>query len=300
MRGNVFSGNPIDRIGNRRKDAAFIAGARSSDRTRFLPMHGGRHLVLGADGNRIALLRAADAPALSASLDDRPWVLLGLLDEDPVIAIDLGDEGEPPALHPGAEFADLRSLAATLEPEDASLLAQARGLLNWRRAHRFCGVCGAACMPVEGGYVMRCTACGTSHFPRTDPAVIMLITSGDRVLLARNARFGERRLFSALAGFVEPGESLEEAVIREVAEECGVGVSKVRYHSSQPWPFPASIMLGFVAETADETITIDGDEIIEAAFFTRAQLRDHAAHGFGLPPRLSIARRMIDDWCEEG
>jgi NAD+ diphosphatase len=151
---------------------------------------------------------------------------------------------------------------------------------------------------------MRCTNCDTPHFPRTDPAVIMLVTHRDadgseRALLARNARFVERRVFSTLAGFVEPGESLEETVVREVAEECGVRVTRVRYHSSQPWPFPASIMLGFVAETADATITIDGTEIVEAGFFTRAEIRAHDQHGFALPPRMSIARRLIEDWCGE-
>ncbi len=136
----------------------------------------------------------------------------------------------------------------------------------------------------------------------------MLVTSqgsgggpdGERALLARNARFGERRVFSTLAGFVEPGESLEETVAREVWEECGVRTHSVRYHSSQPWPFPASVMLGFTAETDDAAPVIDGVEIIEAAFFSRAEIRAHDAHGFALPPHTSIARRLIEDWCEQG
>jgi NAD+ diphosphatase len=143
---------------------------------------------------------------------------------------------------------------------------------------------------------MLCTACGASHFPRTDPAVIMLVHRGDRALLGQSRRFPAITMYSTLAGFVEPGESLEEAVAREVKEEAGVTVGSVHYHSSQPWPFPASIMLGFYAEAASEAISIDPAELQDARWFTRAEIRDHASHGFSLPRLDSIARRLIEDW----
>lgn len=307
--GNVFTGNPIDRLGDRRHDAAFIASLLRHEGAVLLAMRGGRHLVVrGEMATAVVSPVAAEAPALAAALETHPTVLLGLLDGTPAIAIDLGDDEAAPAPIPGAEFVDLRALASEMAGADAALLAQARGFLHWRRTHRFCGRCGAACEPAEGGYVVRCTGCGTTHFPRTDPAVIMLVTrggsggapDGERALLARNARFGERRVFSTLAGFVEPGESLEETVAREVWEECGVRTHNVRYHSSQPWPFPASLMLGFTAETDDAAPAVDGIEIVEAAFFTRGEIRNHAAHGFDLPPATSISRRLIDDWCEQG
>ena len=290
----------IDRAGNLRKDAAFVEAARSSPGTLIVAVHAGRHLVGTGDPPRAVLPSIAEAPSLGAALDHRPWVLLGTIDGRPIIAVDLGDDAEAgfdPAEYV-ATFAELRAVASSLAPDETALLVHARGLINWRRRHLFCGVCGGACRPIEAGHVMECTRCGTHHFPRTDPAVIMLVRNGERVLMARSARF-PGRMFSALAGFVEPGESLEEAVTREVLEECGVRATGVTYRSSQPWPFPASIMLGFTAETSDETIVIDNDEIVEARWFTRADIRDRDNRDFSIPPRFSIARMLIDDWCNE-
>ena len=298
-RDNVYTGNPVDRLGNRRRDEAYMAALLRDESAVVLPMRGSRQLFRGGAP---ALLGAAENPMLAA----QPAVLLGLLDGTPVIALDLGEEDDDaPPLAPDVEFVDLRAAVGSLGAADAAMLAQARGFLLWRRTHRFCGRCGAPTTPIEGGYAVRCTGCDTTHFPRTDPAVIMLVTHRDgrgreRALLARNVRFGERRVFSTLAGFVEPGESLEETVAREVWEECGVRTRDIAYHSSQPWPFPASVMLGFRAETDDAAPRIDEVEIVEAGFFTRAEVRASEAHGFALPPPTSIARRLIDDWCDEG
>jgi NAD+ diphosphatase len=143
---------------------------------------------------------------------------------------------------------------------------------------------------------MACPSCKTHHFPRTDPAVIMLVTRGDEALLGHSQRFPNSTMYSTLAGFVEPGESLEEAVRREVLEESGIRVGDVRYHSSQPWPFPGSIMLGFYAEGISEAITIDKEELLDVQWFSRAKLVDHKQHGFSLPRADSIARRLIEDW----
>jgi NAD+ diphosphatase len=146
---------------------------------------------------------------------------------------------------------------------------------------------------------MQCTNCNAQHFPRTDPAVIMLVVRQGRCLLGHSHRFPNVAMYSTLAGFVEPGESLEEAVRREVMEEAAIEVGEVLYHSSQPWPFPASIMLGFHAEGLSDEIRIDPDELKDARWFTRDQLRDPAAHGFSLPRADSIARRLIEDWLEQ-
>ncbi len=215
-----------------------------------------------------------------------------------MFTLDISAFDDPlPLLPPGVGvFTDLRAVAGALIGADASVLAHARGLLHWRSRHRFCGVCGGACEVRSAGHVMQCAACGTSHFPRTDPAVIMLVHAGDRALLGHSSRFPTSTMYSTLAGFVEPGESLEEAVAREVMEEAGVRVGRVQYHSSQPWPFPSSVMLGFYAEAQSEEITIDPQELQDARWFTRAQIRDPQAHGFSLPRPDSIARRLIEDW----
>ena len=171
--------------------------------------------------------------------------------------------------------------------------------MHWRARHRFCGVCGGICEAAIAGHVMDCTACERAAFPRTDPAVIMLVHRGDGPAGPLHA-LPRATMYSTLAGFVEPGESLEEAVRREVLEEVGVAVGEVHYHSSQPWPFPANIMLGFYAEGLTEEITIDPEELQDARWFTRDQIRNHEAHGFQLPRADSIARRLIEDWMAAG
>jgi NAD+ diphosphatase len=241
------------------------------------------------------VLAAVPAAALAPAMAKMPWALLGLCEGKAFFAVDLSSLDAP--LPPGTDgsFEDLRRMGGLLPADDAAILAHARGLMHWRTRHRFCGVCGAVCVPEQAGHVMACAAgCGTHHFPRTDPAVIMLVTHGDRALLGQPARFRDRRIFTTLAGFVEPGETLEEAVAREVFEEAGIRVANVRYQSSQPWPFPASIMLGFTADAVTQEITIDPHEIVEARWFSREELE--APVDFGLPPPISIARRLIDDW----
>ena len=215
-------------------------------------------------------------------------------------ALDLSAAEDPlPLLPPHAgEFNELRTIGAGLPADHAAILAHARGLMLWRSRHRFCGVCGAACEPQSAGNMMACSGCGAHHFPRTDPAVIMLVTRGDKALLGHSARFPNSVMYSTLAGFVEPGESLEEAVAREVMEEAGVPVARVRYHSSQPWPFPASIMLGFYAEGLAEEIILDDDELTDARWFSRMEMQDAKSHGFALPRADSIARRLIEDWLQ--
>jgi NAD+ diphosphatase len=195
--------------------------------------------------------------------------------------------------------ADLRSAAAAWPPFDASLFAQARAMRHWRDRHRFCSVCGGDNAFVRAGWLGRCTRCDAEHYPRTDPAVIVAITDGERLLLGRQAGWPEHR-YSTLAGFVEPGESLEQTIVREVHEESGVRVLRSRYLASQPWPFPGSLMLGFVAEAAPDA-PVPGDELEEARWFTRAEV-DLALRGASPPgglrlsPSISISRWLVERW----
>ena len=292
-RPNPYTGSPLDRASHLRTDSAWIEAALSAPFTRFVPLWRARSLFRpNAEGAPHAVF----LPPMSVT--GHPWAFLGNADGVAHVALDLSAVEDPLALLPpdAGEFIDLRTVGAGLPPEHMAILAHARGMMHWRSRHRFCGVCGAACEPHSAGNVMICTGCGTHHFPRTDPAVIMLVTRGDQALLGHSARFPNSTMYSTLAGFVEPGESLEEAVAREVMEESGVVVGQVRYHSSQPWPFPGSIMLGFYAEGLSEEIILDKDELVDAKWFSKAQMRDPSAHDFALPRGDSIARRLIEDW----
>ncbi len=299
-RPNVYTGSPLDRAVHLREDTAWIAAALADPDTLFAPVWRSRSLMRGlaAGAPEGVFLRGPGAPALRS--DATPWAFLGLRAGAAVFGVDISAVEDPAPLlgETEASFEDLRGVAGALPAHDASILAHARGLLHWRSRHLFCGLCGAPCVPASAGNVVHCSACGTHHFPRTDPAVIMLVWRGDTCLLGHSQRFPRATMYSTLAGFVEPGESLEEAVAREVREESGVAVGRVQYHSSQPWPFPASIMLGFYAEGLTEEITIEETELSDARWFSRADLRAHETAGFSLPRRDSIARRLIEDWLD--
>jgi NAD+ diphosphatase len=228
-------------------------------------------------------------------------VLLGTAEGAAFFAVDLSSIEELSAaipLPPDSGVLGLREAAPLLSQSDGALLAYASGILSWHRRNRFCGVCGGATLSVQGGHVRICASesCREEHFPRTDPAVIMLVTDGERALLGRQSAW-PTRVYSTLAGFVEPGESLEEAVRREVFEETSVELDDVRYHSSQPWPFPSSLMLGFEATARTREIRLQPDELEDARWFTRDEIR--ARQGMELPSTISIARRLIEDWLTE-
>lgn len=299
-RPNAYTGSPLDRAAPRREDSDWIAEALADPDTLFVPVWRSRSLMKGVEEGRPEAVLLTGAAAEAVRMAGGPWAFLGLWEGRPAFAVDCSGAEDPLPLLPEGmgRFTDLRQVAGLLPPGEASVLAHARGMMHWRTRHRFCGVCGSECGPRSAGHVMVCGSCGTQHFPRTDPAVIMLVVRGDRCLLGHSHRFPNAVMYSTLAGFVEPGESLEEAVRREVAEETGVLVGEVRYHSSQPWPFPSSIMLGFHAEGLTEQISIDPEELKDARWFTREELRNPAAHGFSLPRIDSIARRLIEDWME--
>ncbi len=274
---NTFAGEALDRAGQHRRDEAWLAARRADPGARVVAASSEGVVV---EGELPRMLRVDELP------DGAELVLLGVDgDGHAVFAADVGD-GFP------GERRGLRDLAQVVSQADGGLLAHAVALLNWHRRHGFCANCGARTEIREAGHIRRCPNCGADHHPRTDPVVIMLVTDGDRVVLGRQAHWPHGR-YSALAGFVEPGESLEEAVAREVREECGVRVADVRYRSSQPWPFPTSLMLGFTARwEADEPVIRDG-ELEDVRWFTRGDL---LGGGVLLPPPEAIARRLVDEW----
>jgi NAD+ diphosphatase len=292
---NFYVTAMLDRAALRRRDADWLLHRRSDPQSRLLPVWRGQNLIRDAETPAAALLTLAEAEAL---VDEAATIaFLGLVGESAHFAVDLSHRDEPPTL-PGVRFADLRSVGALLAREEGGLLAYARGLLHWHQRHRFCGVCGSPTEVREAGHLRRCTNpdCATEHYPRTDPAVIMRIEHEGRVLLGRQKQWPPG-MHSVLAGFVEPGESLEDAVRREVREEVGIATTDVRYHSSQPWPFPGSIMLGFSARALDDRIVVDNHEIEQARWYSREELKASPENEtFRLPRRDSIARRLVDDW----
>jgi NAD+ diphosphatase len=301
-RPNVYSSSPLDRLGLRREDTAWIAQRLHDPETLFVPVWRSRNLVHGLEEGRPEAVYVSGTATEALRTAGGPWVFLGMLAEKAVFGVDISSAEDPLPLLPATMgmFADLRAVGWGVARPEAAILAHARGLLHWRSRHRFCGVCGAPCEAKSAGHIMQCTACGAQHFPRTDPAVIMLVTRGNRALLGHSQRFPRANMYSTLAGFVEPGETLEEAVRREVLEESAIHVGAVQYHSSQPWPFPGNIMLGFYAEGLTDEITIDPEEMIDVRWFTRTELRDPEKHGFVLPRVDSIARRLIEDWMAAG
>ncbi|MFB0835581.1 NAD(+) diphosphatase [Arthrobacter halodurans] len=276
----------VDRGCERRADEAWLPGLLESPATRALVLVGGRAPVV--DG-ALALTGPAELPPAEN------LVYLGRVDGTEVVLADLAEV--PGGFAEGVDWLGLRDVAAGLSARDAGLFVEAVAIANWHATHRHCPRCGAATETVQSGWVRRCPADGSLHFPRTDPAIIVAITDAqDRLLLGANAQWGGSR-FSTLAGFVEPGESLEAAVVREVAEESGVAVHSPRYAGSQPWPFPASLMLGFTA-VADATDTVpDGHEIVDLRWFTRDQLAREVRDGtITVPAGVSIARALVEQW----
>lgn len=306
------------RRAERRTEPEVVTTVLSETGTQVLLLHRKRLAVLPADGTdrHLALVEAAEVQQLTAqdglTQDQRPtWLYLGADDDRAYVACvlpdtagsdELGLEGIAPsgaadALVSRHTWGSLRELGAQLGTRDVGLATEAVALAAWHAAHPRCPRCGEPTEPVEGGWVRRCTNDGSDHYPRTDPAVIMaVLDSDDRLLLGHAAQWPSGR-FSTLAGYVEPGEPLEAAVRREVLEEVGITVGAVEYRGSQPWPFPASLMLGFVAHAETTDIQVDGVEVTDARWFTREEIAAAVGSGeLGLPSRASIARALVEDW----
>jgi NAD+ diphosphatase len=288
----------LDRAAQARKDADLLESLLDAEDTWLVPVWRNQALIDAADETRPLLVRAARAPALVESALELAW--LGRLGNSACFALDISDAERPLELLPRGgpgRFADLRLAGNFMHPRDFGVLAFARGILHWHRQHRFCGRCAAATRAREGGHVRECVSCRTKHFPRTDPAVMVLAISGDSCLLARQPGF-PAGMYSALAGFVEPGESVEECAVRETGEEVGVKISDLRYFRSQSWPFPQSLMLGFFARAESRELLLDHDELESARWVTREELRE--PRGFSYPPRVSLAHAMIRYFMEHG
>jgi NAD+ diphosphatase len=267
----------------------------------ILPVSANRNLVTGDLPARAVWI----APGELAIADTEALIFLGKLDGRPCFTIDIpADDPRVAELEKHGCFTELRAVGSRMADQEAAALSYARGMCYWHHRHAFCGTCGYPTRSMRGGHVRICTnaECGIHHFPRTDPAIIVLVHDGDRCLLGRKPEWPAGR-FSTIAGFVEPGEAVEQAVVREVYEETGVGVGQVSYHSSQPWPFPGSVMLGFHARAADskEIELLDG-ELEDARWFSRGEVGQALDRSgpLRLPPRISIARRLIEDWYHHG
>ena len=301
--GNVLSGMPLDRAAHLRADEAWLAARLDDLASRFVAIWR-QNAVIHMEPEPRAVLHAREA--LDGLLDARA--------EPCLLGIEAGNDGagaarfvvdlshvEADALlarAPGGRMMDLRDSVQIVPGADAALIAYARGLTYWHSRHRHCGACGAPTESREAGHQRRCGNgdCGAVHFPRTDSAVIVLVHDGDACLLCRQSRW-PAGMHSTLAGFLEPGESLEECVFREIREESGVQVGDVRYHSSQPWPFPGTLMVGFMARALTRAIAVDDTELEYAHWYTRGALAGRPdSDEFRLPGRYSISRRLIEDW----
>jgi NAD+ diphosphatase len=292
---NVLAGPYLQRASLSRKDEARLLAALADPRTQFVPVWRTRNLVSAPRGGFSA--HFLSRTSVLASLPASEFIFLGEFHERAVFAFELTDD-MPQLDTAEVEFRDLRTIAGELPSDEAGLLAYARAMVYWRERHRYCGRCGSPTGAVQAGHVRQCgnPSCGLQQFPRIDPAVIVLITDGERALLGRQPSWPPGR-YSTIAGFVEPGESLEDAVAREVREETGVELASIDYHSSQPWPFPSSLMLGFTALAATTAIQRVDDELEDARWVSRAEL---ASGVVALPTTHSISFRLIEDWYDAG
>jgi len=303
---NTFAGNPLDRASELRADPEALRRLMAAPGARALAMWNGKPLV-EADPADPAALRLAYLPislAHALAVGDERMLFLGLGEDGAVFAVDLEGAADPTdgPLEGHGRFEVLREAAAFLPAPETAIAATAKAVFEWRRRHGFCSACGQPTLAVDGGWKRVCQACRAEHFPRTDPVVIMLPTLGERCLLGRQAAW-PAGMFSALAGFLEPGESIEEACAREIREEAGLTTLTVRYHSTQPWPYPSSLMIGLIAEVSDDNARPDQTELEAVRWFTRAETRALLAGdipGVWAPKPLAIAHQLVRAWAFEG
>jgi NAD+ diphosphatase len=295
-----FAGNPLDRASERRRDAEWIRVLLDDPAARILPLSDLRPLTRGAASPVLEWQPAG--PWRELIEHGATLVFLGLDAERPYFAVDASGIDIAPTEN--SEPFDARTLAPLLPTGEAAILAEARSLVDWHARHRFCAQCGSPTRVASAGWVRRCPECKASHYPRSDPVTIMLTVRGERGLLGRNKRRPGSR-FSCLAGFMEPGETLEECVRREVHEESGVRVGRVRYLACQPWPFPSSLMMGFLCEGLTEEITVDPEELAEARWFEREEIRAMVARAatgpddpsqVSVPGPVAIAHQICRRW----
>lgn len=303
-----FSGNPLDRASEKRTDAEWLAARKIDPNSYVLPMWRLMPFILGPEKVTGPLESGFLRPGLCESLagPDAPMVLLGLEKGNALWAIDISAARDPANEGPLAGLGHFREMRAAamgggLPEKDIAILGQAKAMIDWHRRHGFCANCGARTEMQDAGYRRHCASCKSDHFPRTDPVVIMLATHGDACLVGRGKQF-PRGMYSALAGFVEPGETIEEAVRRELMEEAGVKTGNVTYYATQPWPFPSSLMIGCFAEAESRDVTVDQNELAEAIWLekekARALIGGTPIDGMFVPPKVAIAHHLIRAWAE--
>ncbi len=298
-RPHTFTGNRLDRAEVERRNPEWISERSRSSKSRFLPLQNLDVLINDVPVTRLQWVTGADlAPEDLA----KPHFLLGLRNDIAHFALDASDGIRVPQSG-SCRFEDARTAAMMLSAEEAAILAHARANVDWHSRHRFCGVCGEPTESRRGGQQRSCSSCSAEHFPRTDPVVIVVVTNGESCLLGQSrGRLSRQSTYSALAGFVDQGESIEEAIRREVREEAGIQVGDIRYHSSQPWPFPSSLMIGCHAEALTTTIHADTVEMKDVRWFDRKTVR-RALSGIDdelrVPGPIAIAHHLIHAWASE-
>ena len=303
-----YNSSLLNRSSELRKDENFLKKILKSENANFIPMRDDENYFISKKNEiKPLILKRKELEFFTKDINLNNVIFLGKINEKFYFSINIKSQIQKNNLEIDQGViitAQLRNVIGSLTELDSSYLALAKGMTFWHEKNKFCGVCGSKINTIEAGFVLKCINknCNQSHFPRTDPAIITLVSNKDKVLLARSSRFPQK-MYSTLAGFVEPGESLELALKREVFEEVGVNVNKIEYFQSQPWPFPASLMLGFFAETEDINLNLDEDEIEDANWFDIGQLKElthpDILDGFKLPRFDSIARRLINNWIKK-
>src|ERR1700683_1052414 len=300
-----FSGNPLNRVSEKRTDTAGVTAKRRDPSSLIFPMWRLQPFILGGEKAapplEIGLVRPEIADELG--LDDAISVFLGLDGERGMFALDISEISNPTRTGPLAglgHFREARTAASMVSLKDAAIIAQAKAMIDWHQRHGFCPKCGTPTKLMDAGYRRLCDACKSEHFPRTDPVVIMLATHGEECLVGRGKQF-PAGMFSALAGFVEPGETIEEAVRRELMEEANVKVGEVTYYATQPWPFPSSLMIGCFAKAESRDAKADENELAEVRWIERSAAREliegKQVDGLRVPPPIAIAHHLIRTWA---
>jgi NAD+ diphosphatase len=300
-----FAGSPLDRASEKRVDSNWVESRRRDPSSLILPMWRLEPFLLGSEKSEppveLGLIQPRIADSLAA--DDAVCIFLGLDGERAVFALDVSNAGDPANVGPLVGlgyFRDARVAGSMVSIEHSAIIAQAKAMIDWHRRHGFCPVCGAQTQIMDAGYRRLCGKCNAEHFPRVDPVVIMLATHGDACLVGRGKQFPPR-MFSALAGFVEPGETIEEAVRRELMEEASVKVGEVSYCATQPWPFPSSLMIGCFAKAESRDVKVDENELAEVRWLERSVARElidgKQVDGLRVPPPIAIAHHLIRTWA---
>ena len=293
---HVFAGNPLDRGEVERRDEDWLSAQASNPSSLMLPMWQ-LNVPVSAD-HSLTWMPQEEVQRLDVEAEP---IFLGLLGGVSHFVIDVSSMDRGDIERDGLTFEDARTTAEYMSSSDSGMVAQARAQLSWHNRHGFCAVCGNPTYIARGGQVRRCAVCGTEHYPRTDPVVITVVHDGERCLLGQSrGRLVAMRRYSALAGFMDQGESIEEAVAREVMEEAGIQVGAVRYHSSQPWPFPSSLMIGCHADAATKDIHFDPEEMADVQWFTREEVQlalEERSEILAIPGPTAIAHHLIRSWA---